>query len=422
MNSLLLSLFTTKYISRTSISWDGTIYLASAKSFLSDEMYFFYQWLREPFYPILIKVILFLSSSDLFLVFIQTFVLAVSFTYLLIGIVKSVQLILIIQSLYLISPTVAGFNGAILQQSIIASSICLLTGATTRLLTNKTDSVLTKPFIIFVIAGTFGVLTSFVVAPTYIVLSLILFYNFKGKLINGFKKLNMKGLLSLPIISLIIWYAFKYWVVGFEKVSTGNSWFFQFSRDTYLDVRPPRTLLALLGIGHDSPGPHIREIYNFGLGNPSEECGAVFNAPEEFKSYVTGYIDISCRNEFIYSFIQNQAELSAALTSFILSFGFIVSLLTMYSTSITLIRNLFTREIERVVHKLLTLKKFRSNNFDIRPKDFINLSLSISFLCFLTTYFVAAAGNSRYSFPLISLGIALILNKTKFSKIKMSFQ
>jgi hypothetical protein len=56
----------TLYITPWIIPPDGTLYLTSAKSIFTSDMFAHYHWMREPLYPIFLKVLL--LSNNLFLV------------------------------------------------------------------------------------------------------------------------------------------------------------------------------------------------------------------------------------------------------------------------------------------------------------------------------------------------------------------
>ena len=78
----VIALFGSLTAARTTISWDGTIYLGSAKSLFTQSMVDYYQWLREPIYPLFLKITLGLSSADTVFVSIQSLIFAFSITFL----------------------------------------------------------------------------------------------------------------------------------------------------------------------------------------------------------------------------------------------------------------------------------------------------------------------------------------------------
>jgi hypothetical protein len=126
--------FSTIFITPWIIPFDGSLYLASAKSIFSSEMFTHYHWIREPLYPLFLKI--FLSSQNLFFVMIgQSFLIGVAIFF----VYKSFSLYVIFTGLekylaVLVSFIfIRGFATEILMQALILFLIAISTYVNSRI-------------------------------------------------------------------------------------------------------------------------------------------------------------------------------------------------------------------------------------------------------------------------------------------------
>jgi hypothetical protein len=69
--------FLTLYITPWIIPPDGSLYLTSAKSIYTTDMFAYYHWMREPLYPTFLKILLF-DNNLFFVMFVQSILIGVS--------------------------------------------------------------------------------------------------------------------------------------------------------------------------------------------------------------------------------------------------------------------------------------------------------------------------------------------------------
>jgi hypothetical protein len=193
---------------------------------------------------------------------------------------------------------------------------------------------------------------------------------------------------KLPTTTIMI---FKFTQIGYGPVSTGTAWGWKRTmREGYGDPSLLKTTLGILGLSEDThvPGFGIHETYLYGLGNQNEICGAS-GGPEEFVNYSQGLLELSCKNNNLYSFFQNYSKASFYFVTSVIVVGVVVSF-------------------------LLILKK-----------SMMTLSfIAVPCVALIATYVAAKAGISRYSFPTYPSFLILIaaMLQRLFLNRKRSFQ
>jgi hypothetical protein len=123
---IVIPLISTNFV----VTHDGYLYLNSAFSLFKNNFELEYQWLREPGYPLILKVISVFMNNDYSYIFVQSLMLSVSFyifyyiffSKVKIGLLTKVFLIIVV-----INPYFFGWSSTVLQVSPITLCLALIT-------------------------------------------------------------------------------------------------------------------------------------------------------------------------------------------------------------------------------------------------------------------------------------------------------
>lgn len=372
-------------LARVYVSWDGYLYLASAKALFRPEFFTNYHWIREPLYPILLRLThIFLGSSDIGFALLNSSILGLAIYFLLIKIKLQRYKIYAIYFLIYGNTLTIGFIGSILQQVLIgANLIAIFTLGI--IIYENTYKKITKQDKIYIFAIAFGTaINTFILYPVFCVIYLfaIVLQLYKRTLIKNGKFIIMSFIIFM--LTVLTWQIYKNensqltFGIFTDKISP-NTYSSSF-RDPLIPKNDIFT--GLLGLTSDvGENDYFKsEILTFGLGTENsvaENCG-FFNTGEiKVVEYVDNYVTNSCKPTFFYKLLLYNQK---------------ISLFLYHAVVLTLL-----------IGNLLCLRKSRG------------LVVLVNLTCwtFFSVYFFFGMGISRYIFPLYFLGVILIFSKNR---------
>lgn len=320
---------------RLLVTFDSYLYFSSAKSIFTSEFDDHYHWIREPLYPLFLKVVLFFAHSGLLLSLVQSVLLAAGMMHLARTLRLGSSLRFIAALLVFGSAVMVGFNGAVLQQSVMATLLLFGTSTFIRLLrVAKTGTLaeFNRALTAFVIVQLMSVLTTFFFVVPAGVASVVVLWVRTRRLRRLRSALANGAALALPFVGLLSWWVFKYSQIGFSKApATLAAWPWQFDPTEIPIVSPLAKFLGLTGLGPDT---HTQAVSNesliFAVNSVSQLCGKTYSGPSGFDTYVEGLIVDSCRNTSAVTFYAKTAGFSLQLMAWVVVIGLIVGLITLF--------------------------------------------------------------------------------------------
>jgi len=202
------------------ITYDGNQYLATAYSIAHRSLTSGYIFGRPPFYPFFLSVILSISNSDRFLIFVQVFIstvtIMIAFEFLRELLLKRsiMRLNRIVVYFLILSPTITGYGTTVLQQSLFVSESSLLLAFLFKLLLNPEQKIF---YFMIAICIPVTILTGQGMLPFVIGILLVLSYTIARRELNANlrKKINSFALLTLIALTIpltfISWTSFEHW-------------------------------------------------------------------------------------------------------------------------------------------------------------------------------------------------------------------
>lgn len=384
------------------ITVDGSLYISSAKSLYSIKMPEHYHWVREPFYPVLIRFINdYFGSSDLGIIFLQSLFLSsaiiiVSYVILTHFQIKYLNMFSVFIYLFLIiNPFYLLFAGLVLQQSLFAIYLAIFL----LLIFVSQSELSTRKLIIFYTFFLVFYIISVLTSPVFVyigVIALVVSLYYSGKfryksenLRTQFKVYLNSTLIFLLIIlsanlSVSLWNDFRINSTASLNIVSGeilNEPIDIPVSEIILEVteNPSDTLIdyidryaALLHFKKDATWNFSElEIYSELMLFSGWRCGAVdpFSL-EPYASFSQDYFTPNCRSEKLHSWYAKISELNP------------------YSYWIAILSFL-----------LMTL-------LSIKRLDLKFLGFLIIPIIFLTSYVFIDAGLDRYGIPIYSWGVA----------------
>jgi len=376
---------------RTILSWDSFEYLSSAKSLFSDDIGRWYEWIREPLYPLVIRIsaVLF-GPSDLGMVAVQATIVVLAVAWFSNQWfrgrrwIRRTAMVLIIAN-----PVVLGFTGFVGQQALLLALVC----ATAAWMSMIADSQRSSQRLIVAIAAGLGiawVLTAALFVPIVVAVAAYVWLAprwsyaqiqlLRTTYIDRETATRAAIVLVLSgVIALSAWWAFKAVVISdADNASTmDHHWIWE-----YGDPPPSSTnntlsqkILAFLALGPDDiVNPWVaKELVIFSGIHPdtSDRCGVVTSGDPATIDYTKGYIKLSCRPVWAFWLHQSLAPIGLIL--------YRVSLMALF---------------------LGTVAGVFASRFRV---------FSLIAVAFLLPYLVGGIGISRYAVPLYPLGIAVLL-------------
>jgi len=370
-------------VARFRVSWDGILYLASAKSLFNSNFYVYYHWIREPLYPFFIKVTHFiLGNSDFTFSLAQSSMLGVSLVLLLMRLWPGQKISLIfirctIFSIVMLNPLTIGYAGSVLQQTMFAAilnlQVYVLLGAKLNYLSKRRK--LTE----LTIVGILSINASVLLIPTYLVTVAIYASHVVQLNPQDQKKLfsmlfkyakSVWIALTATALSLAIWYGIKAVAYAEHEIVRNQSEFWLWDKKNDFDFieQKFKTILPLLNLSNEEQYDGFgRENMIFGLGFEKELCGIVSSEPSKQASFVENYYIQSCRSYALYPSFQKLYKFGSNLVSLTSTFGFLAMFISIFS------------------------KRFRNKFVYLIPAQVL-----------IFTYWFLAAGISRYGFPIFS--------------------
>lgn len=314
--------------SRLYVSWDGYLYLSSAKALFSPEFSTHYHWLREPLYPFYLWLIhTFFGNSDVFFSLFNLIILAIACSFASWSFQFGPRLFLVFITIVFVSSISVGMAGSILQQTLLSALVLTLLpliGLTSFLTANQSIRRLSWQHLTILIGG-LGSLLSFLFLPvilSVLLANLVLFFAYKGhketkRLADDLRKRqNRNFFVSTIKATIFILLPFICW--SFLKLN--------FAQDTYGEFKPFASLSivkdqfasfnatkiqiagGLASLTPDVDGMSFRksEIRTFGLGLADtlqlERCGYYNDGYPKAIKYVAGYISPSCKANVFWKF------------------------------------------------------------------------------------------------------------------------
>jgi hypothetical protein len=374
--------WTVSMVARIYISWDGWLYLASAKALFKPEFYTNYHWFREPLFPIMLRIShTIFGSSDIGYSLTNSTVLGMSIYYLMSKISIPRYKVYLINFVIFGNTLTIGFVGSVLQQIMIGANLVSIFTLGIIVKENLTRELMFKDkiFVLFVTFAT--AISTIVMYPVF--LTLVAF----AIIMQIKNKQFVKNIKFLTIILLIFTTVIVTWNIYKDKNSQLTFGIFSSSLDSYnSSFRDPTItkssiFTGLLGITSDvdQKDYYKSEVKTFGLGSettPSENCGYFNTGEEKAISYVSNYVTNSCKPTVAYKLIVSNHKLSAL--------AYQIATITLLSGVILFLR---------------------------KNKDLLLFMFLISW-SFFSVYFFFGMGISRFIFPLYFLSVILLtLNK-----------
>ena len=372
-------------VARIYISWDGYLYLASAKALFRPEFYTNYHWVREPLYPLLLRFThIVLGSSDIGFALLNSSILGLSIYFLLTKLSLQRYKIYLIYIFIFGNTLTIGFIGSILTQVLIGANLVAFFTIGIIFYTNLHEKLLISDKAYIIAVSVLTALHTFTLYPIFCVIYIFAF------VIQMYKRTYLKDI-KVIMMSLIIflgtsltWQAYKnensQLTFGiYEPKFNLNSYDSSF-RDPLIKKNAIFTgLLGLTG-DVDGIGNFKSEIRTFGLGSedPNVEICGFFNVGKpNVVEYVSNYVTNSCKPAIFYKFLHYNHNSS-----------------------------LF------IYHATVLILLFANVLLLFKSRVLLILTNSISWLLFSGYYFFGM-GISRYLFPLYFLGIIVIFSKNE---------
>lgn len=301
------------FVTPEQISFDGHLYLSSAKSIFSDDFSAYYHLMREPLYPVLIKVIMSIGNLRL-LFFCQTMLLILSTFYISNIFAKMHSLSkgqLTVASIagFL---TIRGYGSTVLQTSLIIFLFALFISVLKKFHDSKHPSLVIKLGIII------GLMLNL-----FIVLGFMMFL---ALIVVMFEKKQVQRILIILIIAVICitpWLLYKKTAqIEKQKFISTNVTGFLISQNSDLGENRLHNLiqsgLATLGLAPElntQPMPTNFEagIYGMPLTKLIDNCTKIDLGYEPIVDFVTGWkSDTRCLSELAIK-TSNALSISARL-------------------------------------------------------------------------------------------------------------
>lgn len=374
---------------RTALSWDSYRYLSSAKGLFSNDMAEWYDWIREPLYPLLLRATNeVFGGSDIWIVAMQAAIVAAGVAFFCwLWWPQSPGLRRAAMVMIIANPIVVGFVGWVGQQSLLLALMCVTAGWLA--LVGDSDGASTASVVVIsAVLGPAIVLTSALFLPLVLVAGAYAWlaprWSHASIRLPREATINKRtatlaatSLVLCAVIALGGWWAYKAVVIADGgNAHTDAAWIWDFGGE--VDDVPSRIMpkvLAFLTLGPEEyEAVNVPEIVIYGalILSTSDRCGETFSADPPSVDYSEGFIEISCRPRW-----------STAVHRFLGSLGLAVYRLSMLTLFVAAMPGLL-----------------------ILPQVRVFAVLTVAFLL---PYFIGGLGISRYALPLYPFGIAVML-------------
>ena len=398
----LLTLYITPWI----IPPDGSLYLSSARSIFTEDMFQKYHWMREPLYPIFLKVLLF-NNNLFFVMFVQSILVGGSVYLIFKSFAFFVQFKMWQKfwAVFLSFIFIRGFATEILMQALLLFIVSSATYINSRIvfrekLNEKSSNI------IYLIGGLVSFLAfALQVLVGIAVLLVFIFILIRSKTTSSKQRFKViVGTVLICVLSLGLWQNIKNRAIENGELVFGSNSLtkFQFFESEDPAKRQEQRIQAFAGILGLAPerdafisrpvGVALREwampFFNNQVWNQGDECGQYDRSHSES---ILSYISPLTKVRYCHTTSQ------ITLSNFLSAFGIII-----YPIFSLLI-------IAFIVFMLIS--------FDLR---FIAL-LGVSTLM-LFGYSLVGQGHSRFGAPLFMLSpflFAFILRKKKLMFMKL---
>ncbi len=301
------------------ITWDGYLYLMSGIKMFQPDFNVWYHWLREPLYPLIISLLLKISSDIRIIVYLQGFMIGLSTYLIYISIKKQFKSFNLIQNIILVSFSfyaliqVIFYASYILQQSLFifvtSLHIYFIFNYTS---TSKNLSLRNLLFFGVALVGIASLLSILLILPSLLSIA----YVYK-KLLQNNRFMLKRGLLlktlALGLLPFMLWNLFKiYGSANLENKYKDSPWFFNSSISQNLipaEVKIkylPAGVFSTLGISSEVvldkfngsvAGEHIL------FTRPSDNCSVWYPGPTPYQEEVFSRFKTNCSNlTFIQKF------------------------------------------------------------------------------------------------------------------------
>ena len=340
----LLIIFVT-FTAHLRISFDGILYLASAKALGNPEVVTEYHWIREPLYPLILKFVkIFLGSSDTSLVFVQITLVVVGMRLLANSVLPKDTLIASIPTFLVVFNSITiGYVGAVLQQSLFLFMLCLI--AILGLIAIDNNKGVQKKEILLVLAiSTLAALTSiFMLVPILGVIFAALLFSFRKRAAwsHGIRKaveISAVALLSFTLVT-VCWSVFKANQLQNNPEPEFPPWIWSYSSPPYTPdgYEKYQAIGPLLGLGQYLNSPWSDENGVFSVHDMQLRCGLISQEPVRQFSAVREFITPSCKPYLPFKFLVAFKPTSNLIVATILTFGFVLSILAFFRNRIEMI-------------------------------------------------------------------------------------
>ena len=374
---------------RTAISWDSHLYLASAKSLFWPGMERWYHWIREPLYPLQLRMSTALfGSADLGVILIQALIVVVATSVFVRvwfrhnPITRKIALVLIVAN-----PIVIGMVGFVGQQAMILALVCL-SAAWIKLVTDWTRHLRSGLIVLSGCLGACLALAAVALVPlavangAYVLLCARKRSDLSSSQDTTLTLISRRravmaalSLMLSAVLALSTWWAYKAIALQDAESAYGYpAWVWEYTgEDDPLSI--PEKLLAFLALGRDGTIPPSAVAWELtvygGLEEPfSNRCGFE-TAGDASASYSEGYLELSCRPAWATRINNRLAPLGLAVHRAALLGLFLATLIAVFVSRLRL--------------------------------------FAVITVAFLLPYVVGGLGISRYAVPLYPLGVSVIL-------------
>ena len=322
--------------SRMYVSWDGYLYLSSAKALFSPEFSTHYHWIREPLYPLYLWLIhTFFGNSDVFFSLFNLIILAIACSFASWSFQFGQRLFLVFISIVFLSSISVGMAGSALVLTLLP-----LIGLNSFLAQNQGIRRLTWQRLTILIGG-LGSLLSILFVPvilSVLLANLVLFFVYKDhretkRLADSIrKKQNTKYFVSTIKATIFILLPIICWF--FLKLNVAQDTYGEFKpfaslsivKDQFASFHATKIQIAggLTSLTPDVDGMNFRksEIRTFGLGLADtlemERCGYYNDGYPKAIKYVEGYIAPSCKANVFWKFFVSIQPISLFFFRFFL--------------------------------------------------------------------------------------------------------
>ncbi|MFC2153798.1 hypothetical protein ACFLQ7_04125, partial [Actinomycetota bacterium] len=371
------------------LSWDSFRYLSSARALFTSDMGEWYEWIREPVYPLLLRgTIGLLGNSDIWIVAVQATIVVVGVSILCHAwwetrpALRRTALVLIV-----VNPIVIGFTGWVGQQSVLLGLLCLTGGW----LAAVTGPPRMRVSVLIVASATLGaaiVLTSALYLPVVVAAGLYAWLTPRWKYVTVRRQRDdprSKRTASIAAISLVLaatvslgsWWVYKAAVIAdAENAHGGVLWIWDFDgRDPdEVSSRLVPKILAFLMLGDEEFAVEIPEVAIYGALSEatSDRCGETFDADPPSVAYTAGFIELSCRPAWSTAIHRALGDIGLA--------GYQFAMLALFLS---------------IVPGLILIPQVRV--------------FAILTIAFLSPYLIGGLGISRYALPLYPFAITVVL-------------